>query len=85
MYTIHHATQWTLVRDQLQHNMNKMGYNPDLQRMLRNIDGMVVELSKLEVDARRTGVWTYVNEKCRSINNAIETVDGYITWGLLLK
>jgi hypothetical protein len=50
---IEKAIGWGKVSIQLQAQMNQAGYNPDLNKMLRNIDLMVTELSKLEVGFRR--------------------------------
>lgn len=41
------------VCDQLRKELSQIRYNPDLQKMLKNIKGMVTEVSKLEVECRR--------------------------------
>jgi hypothetical protein len=53
--------------------------------MLKNIDRMVDDLSKTEVEARRTKVAYYSDEKLSKVNEAIESLDKIIIIGLLLS
>jgi hypothetical protein len=46
---------------------------------------MVEELSKLEVEARRINKTTKTQPKIDAINNAIETLDQFITMAALLN
>jgi len=82
---IHSATEWSKVHDDLKTELRKINYNPDLHRMLKNIDAMVVELSKLEVDARRTRVYRYVNEQLDKINGAVHQLNKMIVFALMLQ
>lgn len=72
---IEKATDWQEIQTQLRSQMLSIGYNPDLNKMLNNISGMISELSKLEVTARRTHVEHYVKEKVNEINKAIDHLE----------
>lgn len=82
---IHSATEWSTVHDSIRADLRKINYNPDLHRLLKNIDGMVVDLSRLEVDARRTRVYTYVNEQLDQINETIVKLDKLIVMALMMQ
>jgi hypothetical protein len=69
------SLDWQKVRTQLTNELNSIGYNPDLNKMLSNINPMVTELSKLEVEARRTRKKTYCDNQIEKINNAINHLE----------
>ena len=79
------ATDWQEVQTQLRSQMLSIGYNPDLQKMLNNITSMVSELSKLEVDARRTRVEHYTKEKVDEINKAIDHLEKLLLIAQLMR
>lgn len=53
--------------------------------MLKNIDGMVEELSRLEVEARRTKKMGYSDAQLNTVNSAIQTLEQWIIMGAFLK
>lgn len=53
-------------------------YNPDLKKMLRNIEGLVEELSKTEVIARQGHAPRMTETKREEIINAINYLDNLI-------
>jgi hypothetical protein len=82
---IEKATDWQDVHTKLRSQMLGIGYNPDLQRMLNNITNMVSELSKLEVDARRTRVEHYAKEKVNEINKSIDHLEKLLLIAELMR
>ena len=60
-------------------------YNPDLQKMKRNIDSMITELSKAEVEARRLKNTKYIQPKIDEINVAINKMEKWIIVLLLAQ
>ena len=66
------SLDWGEVGTELTIQLNRLPYNPDLKKMIRNIDHMVVELSKLEVEARRLHKPEYTKQKVDAINDAID-------------
>lgn len=82
---IEKAIDWNQVSIQLQTQMSRAGYNPDLNRMLRNIDGMVTELSKIEVNLRRTHKSNMTDDKVSEINKAINHLEKLILMASLMK
>lgn len=72
---IEYATDWQEVHSELRLQIQKIGYNPDLQRLLNNITNMVTELSQLEVTVRRTHKTVYTEEKLAKINEAIDRLE----------
>ena len=82
---INRALDWNQVSSNLSSQMNGIGYNPDLHRMHKNIDKMVTELSKLEVNLRRTGKFEMLNDRVVEINNAINHLEKLVLMANLMK
>ena len=79
------ALDWAWAKAELSSQLDDIGYNPDLRKMLKNIDNMVVELSKLEVNARRTRHMSYTDEQKDKINKAIDHLEKLLLMAQLMK
>jgi hypothetical protein len=66
------SLDWGEVGVELTRQLNKLPYNPDLRKFIHNIDIMITELSKAEVEARRINKLEYTKEKVDEINKAID-------------
>ncbi len=82
---IERAIDWNQVSIELSKQMIGIGYNPDLVRMHKNIDKMVTEVSKLEVNLRRTGKYTMLDDKVAEINKAIAHLEKLLLMANLMK
>jgi len=82
---IERAIDWNQVSIDLSSQMNGIGYNPDLVRMHRNLDKMVTELSKLEVNLRRTGKFEMLDSRVAEINKAINHFEKLLLMANLMK
>jgi hypothetical protein len=82
---IQRAIDWNQVSIDLSSQMNGIGYNPDLHRMHKNIDKMVSELSKLEVNLRRTGKFEMLDDRVFEINKAINHFEKLLLMANLMK
>lgn len=82
---IENSLEWYEVKANLSSQLESIGFNPDLRKMLRNIDNMVAELSKLEVGARRTRHMSYTNEKKEQINKAIDHLEKLLLMAKLMS
>jgi hypothetical protein len=82
---ITHAVDWDKVSNDLLMQLNAINYNPDLRLMLKNINGMVTELSKLEVSARRLNKDTYTKDQVEKINQAIDHLEKLILMAKLMS
>lgn len=69
------SLDWSAIGDKLVQELKSIGYNPDLWKMMKNIDKMVDELSKLEVVARRTHKNNMIDERVMAINKAIDHLE----------
>ena len=69
---------WFEVELELTRQIRSVGYNPDLHKMKRNLDEMVRELSKSEVEARRTKNSRYIQPQVAEINRTIESLEQWI-------
>lgn len=69
------SLDWWKVDIELTKQIESIGYNPDLSKMLKNIESMIDDLSKLEVEARRTHVQHYTKAKLDKINSAIDHLE----------
>jgi hypothetical protein len=79
------ALDWQQVSIQISKDLNTIGYNPDLKKMFNNLQLMVTELSKLEVDGRRLRAKDYTQNQVEKINKAIDHLEKLILMGLLMK
>jgi len=82
---IKNSLDWQEVHGDLRHQMSTLGWNPDLRRMLNNITNMVVELSKVEVDARRSKSDRVAQEKMVDINKAIDHLEKILLMAMLMR
>ena len=82
---IEKAIDWNGVCGTISGELAHIGYNPDLHRMFQNIGKMVTELSKLEVEARRTQKFTYLVSKVEEINKAIDHLEKLILMAKLMR
>ncbi len=79
------ALDWQDVSMQLRKDLDRVGYNPDLRKMFNNIQIMVTELSKLEVNGRRIKSTDFTQTEVDKINKAIDHLEKLILMGLLMK
>lgn len=75
---IEQSLDWGEVGTELTKQLNRLPYNRDLRQMIHNIDKMVTELSKAEVEARRIHKPEYTKEKVDSVNEAINHLEKLI-------
>jgi cob(I)alamin adenosyltransferase len=66
---------WNSIEQELRNQINLVDYNPDLHKMKRNIDTMVRELSKAEVEARRIKNLKYLQPRIDEVNQAINRLE----------
>lgn len=69
---------WPEVERELNTQIRLVKYNPDLLKMKRNIDAMLTELSKAEVEARRLKNTKYLQPRINDINIAIDKLEKWI-------
>ena len=79
------ATDWDSVSIDLENQLRDIGYNRDLKKMLRNIDVMVNELSRIEVNSRSSQKYSAANVKIEEINKAIKHLEGLFFLANLMK
>ena len=82
---IKYAVDYQKVSTELTRELNSLGYNPDFRKILKNIESMVTELSKLEVTARRTKSNTCCVAQLASINAAIQHLEKVMLIAKLMK
>lgn len=72
------ALDWQTISANLRKQLSTINYNPDLKRMLDNIDKMVNELSRAEVIARQTKRSYHLESHREKINKAINHLEKLI-------
>ena len=82
---IQNSLDWQKINSDLSSQLAKVGYNPDLQKMLSNITKMVSELSNLEVEARRSKSSLRTDVKVNDINKAINHLEKLILMATLMR
>ena len=81
---ITNSLEWEDKRQELKTQILSLRYDPALRTMLKNIDTMVTELNKAEVDARRTRVTHYLTPHLDKINESITLLEKVILLGMML-
>jgi hypothetical protein len=82
---IEQATDWQEVKSSLLKQMQSIGYNPDFNKMIKNIDSMITALSKIEVEARRIRKFNLVQNQLDDINKAIDHLEKLLLMAQLMK
>lgn len=78
MITVSSVTEGRETCDSLRKELSQLSYNPDLQKMLRNIDSMVTELSKIEVNSRRSKSSIHIQDQLDKINSSLNHLNSLI-------
>jgi hypothetical protein len=79
------SLDWDNVSNELTTQFVNLPYNPDLRKMFKNIEAMVGQLSKLEVEARRTRHTSYSDEQKNKINKAIDHLEKLLLMAKLMS
>lgn len=66
------------VCDKLRKDLRNIRYNPDLNKMYRNIEKMVTDISKLEVECRRSSHKFVLEEPLANLNKAVKHLQNLI-------
>jgi hypothetical protein len=82
---IERALDWDIISVELSRQLKTIDYNSDLKRLYKNIDGMITELSKLEVSVRRNGRYNFLTDRIEKINNAINHLEKLILIAQLMR
>lgn len=72
------STDWQSVELELTELVRTVRYNPDLIKMKRNLDKMISELSRQEVEARRLKNPKYLEPQLKLINESINNLEKWI-------
>lgn len=72
------ALEGRKVCDTLEIELNKLRYNPDLRKMLKNISNMVTEISKKEVLCRQSHSLRPLEIPLRQLNDAVAHLEKLI-------
>lgn len=75
---INNSSDWFLVDLELNNQVRSLNFNIDIYKLKHNIENMVKELSKAEVEARRIKTNKYIQPKIDEINIAIDQLEKLI-------
>jgi len=79
------ATDWPAIDVELLAQIGHLPFNKDLRKLHANISVMVIDLSKLEVEARRLRAPYKVESKLNEINAAIKHLEQLILMAILIQ
>lgn len=79
------SLDWFNVWSKLHTQLDNLPYNSDLYKMLKNIEKMVDELSKVEVEARRIRNTSYIIDRINDINKSIDHLEKLILMASLMR
>lgn len=80
---INTSIDWSPIESDLLHKCRKLSNCKDIQRLIKNINKEITELSKAEVEAR-TGRRRRAEEILNKVNADIEMVEGYLLVAALI-
>jgi hypothetical protein len=80
---INSSTDWSPIESDLLRKCRKLSNCRDIQRLIKNIQIEITELSKAEVEAR-TGRRMKAAEVLEKVNADIELVEGYLLVAALI-
>lgn len=72
------------VCDNLRKELSQIRYNPDLQKMLKNISNMVTDISKLEVECRRVHSRMVLETPLKKVNESVDHLQKLILMAKLM-
>lgn len=75
MHSFNTAVEAQKIVDALSKRLKELNYNPDLKRMIKNLDHLVNELSKTEVTARTNKAPGMTQRPKEELAKAIEYAD----------
>lgn len=81
---IQQSLDYSEYRAKLLAQIKALPYSRELRQMLENIDGMVTNLSKAEVLARRNHKHISDLPELKKVNDAIEQLEKWLVMGSLL-
>lgn len=71
--------------NELKARLSKLSYNPDLRKVLHNIEIMVSEISKIEVICRQTKNNSRLDEPLKKLNDSIKHLEQLIFIATLMN
>ena len=81
---IQSSLEWNSVLTELRRQIGELPYNSDLWKMLSNIDDMVDDLSRNEVEARRKRS-SKTEKQLQEINEAIDRLEKLLLMAALMR
>lgn len=78
MEEIHTAISFRQKSEDLRKLLRSIRYNPDLHKMLKNIDSMITELSKLEASCRHHTKRYHLEEPMIKVNKSLDHLEKLI-------
>jgi hypothetical protein len=78
------SLDWPEKRDELKKKVRKVPRNRELVILLNNIDDLVKDLSRAEVDARRHKKDIGSLKELADVNEAIETLEQWLVFGAFI-
>lgn len=82
---INNSIEWTDVSFELDQLLVSVDFNPDLHKLFFNIQSMVTELSKIEVELKRTRNTRRFEEQLEKINQAIDYLEKLVLMAKLIN
>jgi len=87
MSDLNSLSDWPAIDQQIRRNLWAM-YNlvnkRQLERMYKNLEASVSQLSKLDVDRRRYGHSVYYDEQLTKVQRELQDLQGWLMFGTLL-
>lgn len=79
------SLDWPIERQNLKEKINALPYNPDLHKMLKNIDAQIDALSKAEVIARRNHKKFENLVELKTVNDSLVVLEKWIIMAALIN
>lgn len=72
------AMDWPKIEIELKRSLREIGYNRDLDQMFKTLSSEITQLSKLEVDARRTKDVRICRDQLVKVNEILTSLEQWM-------
>jgi len=72
------------VLNRVEHHLKQVSYNPDLHKIYKNLEEMLTNISKIEVDCRRTKKYHALEKPLQEFNESVDRLEKLILIAKLL-
>lgn len=66
------------ILNRVERHLKQVDYNPDLHKIFKNLQEMVTDISKIEVECRRSKKYTLLEKPLKEFNDSVDRLEKLI-------